>query len=174
MVGRSGAGGGRRGAFGAPPERGAGALVRRLLGTFFWGEKPMLATYPLTAIVLSLSLFVYIWTAMKVGTARAKYSVQAPAVDGPVEFQRVFRVHMNTLEQMIIFLPALALFAAAWGDVPTAIVAIFWPIGRVLYALRYYQAAEKRGPGFGISFLSSIVLLLGGLAGAVMQLMGPA
>jgi glutathione S-transferase len=131
----------------------------------------MLATYPLTAIVLSLSLFVYIWTAMKVGGARAKYGVHAPAVDGPVEFQRVFRVHMNTLEQMIIFLPALALFAAAWGDMPTAIVAVFWPIGRVLYAVRYYQAAEKRGPGFGISFLSSVVLLLGGLTGAVMALM---
>lgn len=130
----------------------------------------MLEAYPLTAIVLSLSLFVYIWTAMRVGKARAKYEVHAPAVDGPVEFQRVFRVHMNTLEQMVIFLPALLLFAAAWSDLATAIVAVFWPIGRVLYALRYYQAAEKRGPGFGISFLSAIILLLGGLAGAVMRL----
>jgi hypothetical protein len=115
----------------------------------------MIEAYPLTAIALSLSLFVYIWTMMKVGGARAKYSVQAPAVDGPVEFQRIFRVHMNTLEQLVVYLPALALFAAAWGDVP---------------AVRYYQAAEKRGPGFGISFLSSIVLLLGGLAGAVIHL----
>lgn len=131
----------------------------------------MLSTYALTAIVLSLSLFVYIWTAMKVGGARAKYNVQAPAVDGPVEFQRVFRVHMNTLEQMVVFIPALALFAAAWGDQPAAIVGIFWPIGRVLYAVRYYTAAEKRGPGFGISFLSSIVLLIGGLAGAVMRVL---
>jgi glutathione S-transferase len=130
----------------------------------------MIEAYPLTAIALSLSLFVYIWTMMKVGGARAKYSVQAPAVDGPVEFQRIFRVHMNTLEQLVVYLPALALFAAAWGDVPAAIIGVFWPIGRVLYAVRYYQAAEKRGPGFGISFLSSIVLLLGGLAGAVIHL----
>ncbi len=130
----------------------------------------MLAAYPLTAIVVVLSLFVYIWVMMKVGAARAKYNVHAPAVDGPVEFQRVFRVHMNTLEQLVVFLPALAIFAAAWGDLPTAIIAIFWPLGRVLYAVRYYLSADKRGPGFGISFLSSLILLIGGLLGAVMRL----
>ena len=73
---------------------------------------------------------------------------------------------MNTLEQMVIFLPAIALFAAAWGDLPAAIVGILWPAGRVFYALGYYREAGKRGPGFGISFLSSMVLLLGALAGA--------
>ena len=87
-----------------------------------------------------------------------------------MEFQRVFRVHMNTLEQLVVFLPALAIFASAWGDQATAIVAVFWPIGRVLYAVRYYQSADKRGPGFGISFLSSVVLLIGGLVGAAMHL----
>jgi glutathione S-transferase len=134
------------------------------------GEKTlMLATYPLTAIVVILSLLVYIWVAMRVGKARAKYGVHAPVVDGPVEFQRVFRVHMNTLEQLVIFLPALAIFAAAWGDQGAAIVGIFWPVGRILYAVKYYEAAEKRGPGFGISFLSAVVLLLGGLVGAVMH-----
>ena len=134
----------------------------------------MLAAYPMTAVVVVLSLFVYIWVTMKVGGARAKYSVQAPAVDGPVEFQRVFRVHMNTLEQIVLFIPALVLFAAAWGDMLAAIIGVFWPIGRVLYAVTYYSAAEKRGPGFGMTFLSSVVLLLGGLAGAVMQLMDKA
>ncbi len=127
----------------------------------------MIAAYPLTTIVVVFSLFVYIWVAMKVGAARAKHNVQAPSVSGPDEFLRVFRVHMNTLEQAVIFIPAIALFASAWGDLPAAIVGIFWPVGRVVYAIRYYKAAERRGLGFGISFLSSVVLLLGGLAGAV-------
>lgn len=131
----------------------------------------MLATYPHTAIVVVLSLLVYIWVTIKVGGARAKYNVQAPAIDGPVEFQRIFRVHMNTLEQLVIFLPSLALFAAAWGDMYAAIVGVFWPIGRVIYAVAYYQAAEKRGPGFGITFFTSAILLIGGLVGAVMRLM---
>ncbi len=124
----------------------------------------MIAAYPLSSLVVVLSLFVYIWAALRVGKARAKYNVHAPVVDGPPEFQRVFRAHMNTLEQLVIFLPAMALFASAWGDPAAAIVGIFWPIGRLLYALGYFKAAEKRGPGFGISFLSSVILLLGALA----------
>jgi glutathione S-transferase len=131
----------------------------------------MLATYPLTAIVLSLALIVYIWTSFKVGGARGKYNVQAPAVDGPVEFQRVFRVHQNTLEQLVVYVPALALFAAAWGDMLAAIIGVFWPIGRIIFALSYYRAAEKRGLGFAITFFCSLILLVGGLAGAVMQVM---
>ena len=130
----------------------------------------MIATYPLSAIVAALSLIVYIAFAMKVGSARAKYNVPAPATDGPEEFQRIFRVHMNTLEQVVIFLPALVLFASAWGDLAAAIVGIFWPIDRLVFARGYYRAAEKRGPGFGISFLSSVILLIGGLVGAVVQL----
>ncbi len=124
----------------------------------------MLAAYPLSSLVTVISLFVYIWMALKVGAARAKYNVHAPIVDGPPEFLRVFRVHMNTLEQIVIFFPALAMFAAAWGDLPAAIVGGFWPVGRMLYAFGYFTSADKRGPSFGISFLSSVVLLLGTLA----------
>ena len=131
----------------------------------------MLDNYPFTALVALLALLVYTWVTMKVGGARGKHNVQAPATDGPADFQRVFRVHMNTLEQMVTFIPAMVIFAMAWGDVPTAIVAAFWPVGRILYAVGYYKASEKRGPGFGISFLSTAVLLIGGLVGVVMKLM---
>jgi len=125
----------------------------------------MLAAYPLSSLVVVIALFVYIWLALKVGKARAKYNVHAPVVDGPEEFLRIYRVHINTLEQVVIFIPALVMFAAAWGDLPAAAVAVFWPVGRVLYAFGYFKSADKRGPGFGISFLSSVILLLGGLAG---------
>ncbi len=130
----------------------------------------MIADYPLSAIVVVVSLLIYVWFATRVGQARAKHNVHAPFVDGPPDFLRTYRVHINTLEQLVIFLPALALFASAWGDLPAAVVAVFWPVGRVIYGLGYYQSAEKRGPGFGISFLSSMILLLGGLTGAVMHL----
>ncbi|MDX2142261.1 MAG: MAPEG family protein [Rhodospirillaceae bacterium] len=131
----------------------------------------MLDTFPLTAIVTALGLLVYVWVTLKVGGARAKYGVKAPSIDGPPDFQRVFRVQQNTLEQVALFVPALWLFAAAWGDMAAAIVGIFWPVGRVLYAVTYYQAAEKRGAGFGLTFLPSAILLLGGLAGAVMKVL---
>ena len=130
----------------------------------------MLDSYPFTALVVVIALSVYTWVTMRVGAARGKHNIQAPSTEGPPDFQRVFRVHMNTLEQMITFIPALVIFAMAWGDVPTAIVGAFWPLGRILYALGYYKEPGKRGPGFGISFLATAVLLIGGLVGIVMQL----
>ena len=134
------------------------------------GDKQMLENFPLTALVTTLSLAVYLWVTLKVGGARAKHGVKAPNIDGPPEFQRVFRVQQNTLEQLALYVPVQWIFAAAWGDVAAAAVGALWPIGRILYALSYYQAAEKRGAGFGITFLSSAVLLIGSLVGAVMKL----
>jgi len=156
----------------APADARHARFAQRRRGEKFGDIPVMIATYPLSSIVVTLALFVYIAFAMKVGKARAKYNVPAPLTDGPVEFQRVFRVHINTLEQIVIFLPALVIFASAWGDLSAAIVGVFWPLGRLLYARAYYAEAGKRGPGFGISFLSSVILLVGGLVGAVMHLAG--
>ncbi len=127
----------------------------------------MIASHPYTAIVLCLGLIVYVWVMLRVGRARAQFKIQAPAMTGPVEFERVLRVHGNTLEQIVLFVPSLVLFAAAWGDSPAAIVGLIWPVGRVLYAVRYY-AGVNRSLGFGLAFISTMILLVGGLAGAVM------
>jgi glutathione S-transferase len=104
---------------------------------------------------------------LRVGRARSQFKISAPTMTGPVEFERVLRVHGNTLEQLVIFAPALVLFAAAWGDSAAAIVGVFWPIGRVIYALRYY-AGVNRSLGFGLGFIPTMILLVGGLAGAIM------
>ncbi|TAK99688.1 MAG: MAPEG family protein [Rhodospirillaceae bacterium] len=128
-------------------------------------------TYPYTDLVMVLAILFYIWTAMKVGGARGTYKVPAPATDGPPEFQRIFRIQMNTLEQIVWFLPALWLFASAWGDIYAAAIGIFWPIGRILFARGYLVAAEKRGLGFGITFFTSAILLLGGLAGTIRNML---
>jgi glutathione S-transferase len=128
--------------------------------------------FPYTELVTVLALLVYVWTSFKVGGARAKYQVPAPATDGPPEFQRVFRVQMNTLEQIVFFLPSLWLFATAWGDPIAAIVGVFWPIGRVIYARAYCAAPEKRSLGFMITFFPSVILLLGGLIGVIRNMLG--
>ncbi len=99
---------------------------------------------------------------------RARFKIPAPAMDGPVEFQRVLRVHGNTLEQLVIFVPALVLFAAAWGDSPAALLGLLWPIGRVIYAARY-AAGANRSLGFGIAFIPTMILLVGALVGAIMK-----
>lgn len=127
----------------------------------------MLEGYPYSAIVLCLGLFVYFWVTIRVGSARGKFKINAPTMTGPAEFERVIRVQGNTLEQIVIFIPSLVLFAAAWGDSPAAAIGVFWPIGRVIYALRY-AAGQNRSLGFGLGLIATAILLVGGLAGAVM------
>src|SRR5262249_26159334 len=119
--------------------------------------------FPYTDLVMVAALLVYVWTLFQVGRARAAHKIAAPATDGPPDFQRVYRVQMNTLEQLVWFLPSLWLFASAWGDLWAAAVGVFWPFGRIIFALAYYKAAEKRSLGFLITFFASAILLLGGL-----------
>lgn len=131
----------------------------------------ILEQFPLTALATLSALFVYFYCMIQVGRARYKHGVQPPSVDGPEEFLRVNRVHQNMEEQLIMFLPALWLFAIAWEDLWAAILGALFVIGRILYAQGYYKAAKKRSRGFGLSSLATIVLLLGSLAGVVMALL---
>lgn len=120
---------------------------------------------PWPALVTVATLLMYLVITVNVGRARFKYKVPPPQMTGDPNFERVVRVHQNTLEQMIFFLPALWLFCfyvdPRWG----AGLGVVWVIGRIVYAIGYYQAAEKRGPGFAIGSLSSMVLLVGALIG---------
>ncbi len=106
---------------------------------------------PFTLGGLVLALLVYVWTGFKVGQARTRYDVPAPATTGAPEFERVFRAQQNTVEQMILFLPLLWLATILWGDVWGAAYALVWSVGRVVYVEGYARAAEKRSFGFLLS-----------------------
>jgi glutathione S-transferase len=125
--------------------------------------------YPLTGLVTILSLIVYFYMAMQVGKARAKHNAPAPAMTGPDEFMRALRVHENTMEGLILFLPVLWLFAVSGHDLWAACVGIFYPIGRVLYAKGYYEAANKRSTGFTIGLAATAVLAIGSAIQLIMQ-----
>lgn len=127
--------------------------------------------FPLVSLVTVLALILFVVTTLNVGRARVKHGVQPPAMTGHPDFERVLRVQQNTLEQLVVFLPALWIFANYVSPIAASILGMIWVIGRGLYAWGYYQAAEKRGPGFGISFFSGVILLLGALVGSVQQLL---
>lgn len=129
-------------------------------------------TYPLTGIVTIVSLLIYVWMAMQIGKARGQHSVPAPLTDGPEDFLRVLRVHGNTMEGLILFIPAVWLFAVTIGDTWAALVGVAFPIGRLVYARGYYAAADKRSTGFLIGFVSTIILLLGSLGALTMAAIG--
>ncbi len=116
--------------------------------------------YPLTAIVTLIALVLYFVVTMNVGRARVKYNVLAPRTDGPEEFQRYFRVQMNTLEQIVLFLPLLWLAAVTVHDGLAAAIGLFWPVGRTIYARSYYRNPAKRGPGFIVGVATDMALML--------------
>ena len=124
-----------------------------------------------TAIVTCLAILFYFLTSINVGRSRAATGIKAPAITGNPDFERVFRVQMNTLEWMPIFLPSLWLFAIYISDPIAAVIGLVWIAGRILYMNGYSKAAEKRGPGFGIQALAAFVLWGGALGAIIWRLM---
>ena len=126
--------------------------------------------YHFTAIVTCLAIAFYFFTTIKVAKARAAFGIKVPAISGNPDFERVFRVQMNTLEWMPIFLPSLWLFAIYISDAIAAVLGLVWIAGRILYLIGYSEAAAKRGRGFGIQALAAIALWVGALGAIVWRL----
>jgi len=122
-----------------------------------------------TAIVTALALIQYIVLSIRVGQARGQYGVEAPATTGHPVFERQFRVHQNTLEQLIIFIPALWLFAYYVSNRLGALLGLAFIAGRALYASGYVADPKQRSTGFGVSMVSALLLLAGGLIGALVH-----
>jgi glutathione S-transferase len=102
-----------------------------------------------------------------VGKARAKYNIKAPATTGDPAFERTFRAHQNSVENAVIFLPALWLFAAFVSEVWAAALGAVWIGAYVWYFAAYQEDAAKRGRPFGLSTLVFGILALGAAWGVV-------
>jgi uncharacterized membrane protein YecN with MAPEG domain len=124
----------------------------------------------LSTIVCMLALLEYIVLSALVGQARGRYGVKAPATSGHEQFDRVYRVHYNTMEQLVVFVPALFAFAWFVSDLWAALLGLIFVIGRALYARLYIRDPASRGPGMLLTFGANSVLVLGALAGAVLAL----
>ena len=125
-----------------------------------------------TAFVTLLAIAVYFFLGTQVAAARGKYAVKLPATTGHPDFERIFRVQMNTLEWMPIFLVTLWLCAIYLSDLAAALLGLVWILGRVVYFIGYRRAVQKRLPGFLIQVSACILLFLGALAGVVARLSG--
>jgi glutathione S-transferase len=123
------------------------------------------------ALVVVAALLQFFYFALSVGKARGTYEVEAPAVSGHPTFDRHYRVQMNTQEQLMMFLPAIVLFAYWVRPDVAAGLGVVYLIGRALYAKSYIDDPKKRGLGFGLTILPSLVMLIGGAVGAVMSLL---
>jgi glutathione S-transferase len=125
---------------------------------------------PYVAIVTVVALLQFFWFGWQVGVARSKYNIAAPAVSGNEMFERVFRVHVNTLEQLVVFLPALWIFASFISPIWAAVLGAVFIIGRAVYARSYVKDPKSRSPGFAMTAIPLLLLLLGILIWAVWAL----
>jgi glutathione S-transferase len=125
----------------------------------------------LVAVVIALALIEYAIFSMLVGKARGTYGIDAPAISGHPTFERYYRVHQNTLEALISFIPGMVLFAYyVSADVAAGLGALFL-IGRVLYLRAYVADPKSRTLGFVLGYIPTQILVIGGLIGAVMKLL---
>jgi len=125
----------------------------------------------LLTVITMLALLQFFYLGMKVGGARVKFEVKAPATTGHETFERYYRVHYNTLEQLILFIPALWTFGHYVGHFWAAGLGVIYLIGRIVYAVQYIKDPASRGPGMMLSFIPIAILILGSLIGAVMAML---
>jgi uncharacterized membrane protein YecN with MAPEG domain len=121
-------------------------------------------------LVVLLALLQYIWFTIRVGASRGKYNIDAPACEGDDSWERLFRVQQNTLEQLIIMIPATFAFAYYLSGTWVLAAGGTFIIGRFLYSAEYLKDPKTRAPGMFLTFGANAVLVVGGLAGVLIRI----
>jgi uncharacterized MAPEG superfamily protein len=122
---------------------------------------------PYVHIVIGLALVQFFYFGLEVGRARGRYKIEAPATTGNEVFERYFRVQMNTLEVLVMFIPSILMFGIYMNPYIAAAIGAVYLVGRMIYLSSYVKNPKSRSAGFGLSALPTLILLVGGIAGAV-------
>ena len=120
-------------------------------------------------IVVMLALAEYFYFTARVGANREKLEMNAPACTGNERFERLFRVQQNTLEQLIIFIPAAYTFAYYVSSLWVLVPGVLFIIGRLMYSSAYLLDPKKRGPGMIATITANLALVLGTLISVVVR-----
>jgi len=122
---------------------------------------------PYLALITALALLQFLYFGIQVGRARGRYNVPAPAISGNDQFERHFRVQMNTLEQLLMFLPALWMFGSYVSWPAACGLGAIFIVGRGIYARSYVRDPKSRSLGFGMTVLPTLTMLIGVIIWAV-------
>jgi len=85
-------------------------------------------------------------------------------------FERYMRIHQNTMEQLVVFIPALWLFSMYMSAKVGALLGLVFIASRALYAVTYVSDPRTRTAGIASTGVVLIVLLGGAAIGAVKSL----
>lgn len=111
----------------------------------------------LVTLCALIEYFVFAWL---VGKARVKYDVKAPAVTGHEVFERYFRVQQNTVELLIMFIPALWIAAKYFNPAWMAAIGAIYVLGRIVYLRGYVSQPRSRHWGFTLSSVPVAALIM--------------
>jgi uncharacterized MAPEG superfamily protein len=120
----------------------------------------------LVNLIVALALLQFFAFLTAVGKAREKYNVAAPATTGNEVFERYFRVQMNTLELLVMFVPAIWMFGFYGNANVAAALGAIYLVGRGIYFFSYVKDPKRRSLGYGLSAGPVAVLVIGALVGA--------
>jgi uncharacterized MAPEG superfamily protein len=118
-------------------------------------------------IVAVLAVLQFFLFGILVGRARARHGVKAPATSGHEQFDRAFRVHQNTLEQLVGFLPAFLIASLYWPNATVAGIGAVYLVGRFVYRHSYLADPAKRSLGFLLTVIPTFTLLAAAAVGAI-------
>ena len=116
---------------------------------------------PFVAIVTVLALLQCLWLGLRVAQARGRHGIPAPRTTGDEQFERHYRVHQNTNEQLLLFLPSLWIFAAYISPLWAAAFGVVYLIGRLVYVAAYLRDPKSRSLGFALSALPTLLMMIG-------------
>jgi uncharacterized membrane protein YecN with MAPEG domain len=114
----------------------------------------------LVVVLTAVQLMVF---SFLVGRGRDTYNVPAPATSGHPTWERLNRVHQNSLEQAVIFIPLLLVFATTWGQREAVWLGGIYLVARVLYGVGYVRDPKQRAVGAVLTFLVLVLLALGSI-----------
>ena len=122
-------------------------------------------------LVTLLALVQFFLFAAAVSRARVRYGVHAPATTGHATFERYFRIHQNTLELLVLFLPSMWLAVRYFFPTYIAAIGVLFLIGRAWYFFVYVGDPQKRTWSAALSFLPIFIFWIIAAIGIVKSLL---
>lgn len=121
-------------------------------------------------LIVITAIIQFLFFGVMTGKARVKYGVKAPATTGEEGFERMYRVQMNTLELLVIFIPTIFIASNYWSPLLTSGLGLVYLVGRFIYWRAYVTEPNSRGMGFMLSLIPSMLLMILSVVGIMMSL----